>query len=80
MLKKLFEEMHEKEYCEWPFEYFIAFVVINVAAWGGCISAIITLILFLEQKLAFQYVIYSACSAILGISTFAYIVTGKDGW
>ena len=78
MLRNLIDRMHKERYCDWKFEYFLVFVVINIMAWLGCLATIITLTLFFKQELAFQYVIYSACSAILGISAFAYIVTGKD--
>lgn len=80
MLRNLIDKMHEKNFCEWKFEYFLVFVVINVMAWGGCIATIATLILFFTQKCHFQYVLYAAGSAILSISAFAYIISGKDGW
>lgn len=80
MLRNLIDKMHEKEFCEWKFEYFLVFVVINVMAWCGCLATMVTLILFFAQKCAFQYVVYAVGSAVLGISAFSYIVSGKDGW
>ena len=80
MLRNLIDKMHEKKIREWKFEYFLVFVVINVMAWGGCIATMATLILFFAQKCTFQYVVYAVGSAILGISTFAYITSGKDEW
>ena len=80
MLRNLIDKMHEKEFCEWKFEYFLVFVVINVMALGGCIATMATLILFFAQKCTFQYVVYAVGSAILGISAFAYITSGKDEW
>ena len=80
MLRNLIDKMHEKKFCEWKFEYFLVFVVINVMAWGGCLATMATLILFFAQKCPFLYVIYAAGSAILGISAFSYITSGKDGW
>lgn len=80
MLLNLIDKMHEKNFCEWKFEYFLAFVVINIMAWGGCLATVVTLISFSLQKGPFQYILYAAGSAILGISAFAYIISGKDGW
>lgn len=80
MLRNFIDKMHEKQYCDWKFEYFLVFVVINVMAWGGCLATMATLILFFAQKCAFQYVVYAVGSAVLGISAFSYIVSGKDGW
>lgn len=80
MLRNLIDKMHEKKFREWKFEYFLVFVVINVMAWGGCITTMATLILFFAQKCTFQYVVYAVGSAILGISAFAYITSGKDEW
>ena len=80
MLRSFIDKMHEKQYCDWKFEYFLVFVVINMMAWCGCLATMATLILFFAQKCAFQYVVYAVGSAVLGISAFSYIVSGKDGW
>ena len=80
MLRNLIDKMHEKNFCEWKFEYFLIFTVINVMAWGGCIATMATLILFFAQKCTFEYIVYAVSSAVLGISAFAYIVTEKDEW
>ena len=55
MLRNLIEKMHEKLFCDWKFEYFLVFVVINIMAWGGCLATIVTLIGFLMQKLTFTH-------------------------
>ena len=80
MLRNLIDRMHEELFCDWKFEYFLVFVVINVMAWGGCLATMATLILFFGQRCAFQYVVYAVGSAVLGISAFSYIMSGKDGW
>ena len=78
MMLDLIETMHKLKYNNWLFKHFVAFVIINILAWGGGVSVFVTFFLWACKSYPFLWIIHSAVCAIFGISSFCYIITGKD--